>query len=312
MRWLILLLLSVQIHAHELTQKDKPVIYYVTQNPLGAYYGDNVASFLAKSYPQYQVNTYYLNMDVGTSDSNIQYLMDIIVSDIEKVNPKYVFVYNSGFTARLKQAIGSKYKVGDFSVMQSADDVWLEDPIKRLIDMADSFAYDSSKFYILTDGTNQSKRNAAVFERLFSANGIKKEKLEILEFKDVRHLEKELRRLNKLPKSILINAMYVLKDTELGKLSYSVDLKNLVTRINTTHIDVSPYLSPESNEAVIFQIDLGEAKRFFDSYIVEGKAKKDLVKFKVLINTERFDALGLSSFYLKDLSNVDGIVNGQR
>lgn len=312
MRWLFLFMMCVQLHAHELTQKDKPVIYYVTQNPLGAYYGDDVASFLARSYPQFQVNTYYLNMDVGTSDANIQYLMDIIVSDIEEVQPKYVFVYNSGFSLRLKNAIGHKFKISDFSIMKSANDVWIEDPIKRLMSLTDSFGYDSAKFYILTDGTNQSKRNASVFERLFTANGIKKEKFEVLEFKDVRHLEKELRKLNGLPRSILINAMYVLKDTELGRLSYSVDLKNTVTRINSRHIDVSSYLSPESNEAVIFQIDLVKAKSFFDSYLVTDKPTKDLVAFKVLINTERFDALGLSSSYLKDLSNVDGIINGQR
>lgn len=312
MRWLILLLFSVQLFAHELTQKDKPVIYYVTQNPLGAYYGDSVASFLAKSYPQYQVNTYYLNMDVGTSDSNIQYLMDIIVSEIEAVKPKYVFVYNSGFTVRLKNAIGNKFRISDFSVMKSADDVWVEDPIKRLIKLADSFGYDNQKFYVLTDGTNQSKRNAAVFERLFVANGVKKEKFEVLELKDVRHLEKELRRLNSLPRSILINAMYVLKDSELSRLSYSVDLKNTVTRVNKKHIDVSAYLSPQSNEAVIFQIDLVEAKRFFDQYLIDGEKSTELVPFKVLINIERFDSLGLTSSYLKDLSNVDGIVNGQR
>lgn len=310
MRYLMLLflLLGTYSSGQDLIQDNKKIIYYVTQNPIGAYYGDRVANFLAQTYPNHQVNTFYLNMDVGISDSNIKYLLGLISADIEKLKPDFVFVYNSGLTVALKQQLAGKFEVTDFSIMQSPHDVWLENPMVKLGKLLDSFSYEPDKYYILVDATNQSRRNATIYEKLFLDAGVKKDKISIIVVKDTRNLERELRRLNSEPRGIIVNAMYVLKDTELGKYNYLVDLKNIVVRVNSKHLDVSPNLSPYKNESVVVQINLAEAKRFFDSYILDIPADKRLVPFKIFINTERMDSLGLKDSYLKDLSFVDGVI----
>jgi hypothetical protein len=304
-----ILLLSFNCWPHSLKIENKPTIYLVTQNPLGAYYGDRVANHLAKSFKDHQINTYYLNMDIGTSDSNINYLLNLIVDDINKVNPSFVFVHNSGLTVALKKELGSKYIISDFSVTNTKDDVLLEDPITKLISILDAFDYTVGKYYIITDKTNQSKRNSSLFKRLLKANKVKDVDIEILEVSDAKNLTKELNRLNGLPKGVIFNALYLLRDNELNKIKYAVELKNQLTEFNKKHIDVSPYLSVGGNEALIFLIDLNQANSFFKKYINKSSDSEiERANFKVLLNVDRFDKLGLKEHYMKNINVIDGVI----
>lgn len=307
-RFLFLFLFAFNCNSHDLNLENKPVIYFVSQNPLGAYYGDRVASHLAKTFKQHQVRAIYLKMDVGTSDSNINYLLNYIVSDVKKVEPKYVFVHNSGLTTNLKKELGSDFIISDFSAKETDNDVLLENPIARLMTVLNAFDYSANKFYILSDRTNQSKRNSSVFKNLLIENKVKESDIQLIELKDAKHLTKELNRLNGVDQGIIVNALYVLRDNDINKMKYAVDLKNQLTYFNKKHIDISPYLGKDKNEALIFLIDLDQASIFFNHYILKSERQNKKVRFRVLLNVDRFDHLGLKDNYMKNINVIDGIV----
>lgn len=311
MRYLIgALFLAFQTFANPLLSTEKPIIYYVTQNPISTHYGDPIASYLATKFKSHQVLAYYMQMDVGGSRSNAKYLLDIVVRDVNNVKPDYVFVYNSGIATDLKRELGNKYKVADFSIVSSNTDIVIENPIAKLLHVLSEFDYEYGRVHILTDQTNQSGRNARLYKALFEGQGIKESRIDILKFENVKQLELKLRSLNAEPHGIIINAMYVLKDQELSKFSYAVDLKNIVVRINRKHIDINGYLSPEENEALIFSIDTKTAGDYFAHSVLGTKTKlSGTVKFRVTLNAKRMNELGFKDNYLRGLHTVDALTN---
>lgn len=303
------LLLAFPVLGSNLLSTGKPVIYYVTQNPISSYYGDPIASYLARRFPSYQVYAYYLQMDTGTSGTTGKYLLDVVVRDINRIVPKYVFVYNSGMVDALKKELVG-IKVADFSLAKNDLDIQVEDPTKRLLKILEEFRYEYGRVHILTDSTNQSGRNARLYSRLLIANGLDPKKLDVIKLSNVKELEAKLRSLNSETKGVLINAMYVLKDQELSKFSYAVDLKRTVVRINRKHLDINNYLSRNENEALIFLIDTESAGEYFASSVTDiPLTQSEPIRFRVILNVKRMDALGLKDNYLRGISHVDALIN---
>lgn len=298
--------LQVASSGLDMLDRNKPVIYIVNQNSIAAFYGSQSSSYLANKLDDYQVYAYYVNLDFESNQSGASYIVGTLIQDIRRINPKIVFIHSNQLGKALRKSL-PEFNVVNFSYEDNSRDFTLEDPALKLVSILKTIRYDYNKIYVLHDLTSKSKLTAADFvERLILA-GINKTKVEFIENKSVVYLESNLRDLNLKPRSVIINMIYTLDNTETGKSEYLPDIKESFTRINRKHLDIGFYRTASDNECIVFDHRLSRIREY-----VERIGKKDILlkplEVRASFNLERMDRLKLKSYYLDGLSEMDDIL----
>ncbi|MGL5014511.1 MAG: hypothetical protein ACRC6V_09520 [Bacteroidales bacterium] len=305
---LIVSLFSVQVSSSGLDtlDKNKPVIYVVNQDSIAAFYGSQTSSYLTTKLDGYHVYAYYVNLDFESNQSDASYIAGTLIQDIRRINPEIVFTHSNILGKALRKSL-PEFTVINFSYEDNSRDFTLEDPALKLVNILKMTHYDYNKIYVLHDLTSKSKLAAADFiERLILA-GVNKTKVEFIENKSVVYLESNLRALNLKPRSVLVNMIYTLDNTETGKSEYAPDIKEKFARINRKHLDIGFYRSSSYNECIVFDHSLSRIREY-----VERLGKEDILlkplEVRASFSLERMDRLKLKSYYLKGLSEMDDII----
>lgn len=299
-RFLLLLVLVFPVFGMEYQDKSKPVIYFLNQNPISAYYGNAAASYISHRSTKYRVYSFYLKMDFGKSVGHKRFLIDSVIDDIKRIDPEIIVVHGSGLSKEVRAAFPKK-KVMEFSFSVTGSDFHEDNPVSRLISFTKALNFDPSKFFIMDDGSLKGKRASEIYKDAILKAGIPEKQIQTISVRSVQELESKLRVLNRHDKGVIINCMYELADDEHTNHKLVVDIKKTLVRYNRTHLDVGGYRFGDSNEAIILQLDYAGIGAFLD-----GTAKTARLKTRLYANIHRMETLGFRP--VQAVEHIDEIV----
>lgn len=309
MKKLLLLMMlicsNVQSIGLNALEDNKPVIYVVNQNPIAAYYGSSASGFLARSLPDYQVYASYIKDDFASSEADKAGVLRSLVSDINRIRPKYVLIANQMVGDALKRLLPD-HNILVFSYGNDNSDIQLEDPGARLVKILDAMTYEYDKIYILTDLSDKSKHSMLSLTKQLVAVGVGRNKIEEVRSRSTLVLEANLRSLNLKPTAVIVNFIYSLPDTEINKVNYLPDIKEILGRVNRKHLDVGFSLVARDNECVVLDYDLERIRQFIERG--NSKILLEPLRLEASFNINRMNRLKMRNYYLRGISVVDEII----
>lgn len=279
----------------------KPVILFVNQNPMSAYYGDPAASVMSNNMPDYNIISLYVNLDFGESSSSFISQAESVAREIDKIKPKSVFIHGSGLYKFIHERFPNQ-RIVLFSMEPSSVNITVGDPGVLFTEILRDMSFSPDKYYVLYDDSSKSIRANRLYRKMLVQRGIKDSDIVSIKSDDINSFERNVRGLNSRPRSIIINCMYQVRDIETGVQKYIPDIKDVLTRVNSKHLELGSYKTPTGNESIVFQIDYSKIPDYFQGNLSSP------VAIKVFMNLDRLDSLGYRKEYIRAVSKVDGII----